>query len=63
MIVSQPAHSSSFARPDYSASFAKQDFSAPVPKLRGSTWDVRRIVIVVTIVLLAVVAYLIVRPK
>lgn len=44
----------------------KHDLSGPmvVPKLNGpSTWNIRRFVIVMTIVVLALIAYLLVRPR
>ncbi len=42
---------------------SKQDFSSPMPKAPATTWNVRRFVIVITIVLLAIAIYLLVRPK
>jgi serine/threonine-protein kinase len=44
-----------------SSSFIKQDLSAPAPKVT-SRWDLRRVLIVITIVLLAIAAYLLVHP-
>ncbi|MBC7975733.1 MAG: hypothetical protein H7138_12210, partial [Myxococcales bacterium] len=42
---------------------SKQDFSSPMPKAPATTWNIRRFIIVITIVLLAIAAYLLVRPK
>jgi serine/threonine protein kinase len=42
---------------------SKQDFSSTVPKVTVTTWNIQRIIIVLTIVLLAVAAYLLVRPR
>jgi serine/threonine-protein kinase len=53
--------STSFTR-SRSSSFHKQDLSSPAPRVTGSTWDIRRILIVITIVLLAIAAYLLVHP-
>ena len=53
--------STSFSR-TRSSSFHKQDLSAPVPRVSSSPWDIRRILIVITIVLLAIAAYLLVHP-
>lgn len=47
--------------PEFTAS--KQDFSSTVPKVTATTWNIQRIIIVLTIVLLAVAAYLLVRPR
>lgn len=54
--------STSFPRSGKSRDFLKQDLSAPAPKVRGNPWDIRRVLIVVTIVLLAIAAYLLVHP-
>ena len=41
---------------------SKQDFSSTMARVPASSWNVQRIVIVVTIVLIAVAAYLVIRP-
>jgi hypothetical protein len=42
---------------------SKQDFSSTVPKVAVATWNIQRVIIVITIVLLAVAAYLLIRPR
>jgi serine/threonine protein kinase len=53
--------STSFPR-SKSRDFVRQDLSGQVPRLTGPSWDIRRVLIVVTIVLLAIAAYLLIHP-
>jgi hypothetical protein len=45
-----------------SSGFTRQDLSSPAPKVTANPWDIRRILIVITIVLLAIAAYLLIHP-
>ena len=53
--------STSFPR-SKSRDFPRQDLSGPTPRLAGAGWNIRRVLIVVIIVLLAIAAYLLIHP-
>jgi hypothetical protein len=64
--------SSGFVAADISTSFPRSrshEYTtsrrqlAPPPKLTASAWEIRRLMIVITIVLLAIATYLLVRPR